>query len=150
MKIQPPPFREKNFLSRAWRGFFSNIFTGVKRSSDMEALLSMSIDKRGGEIEKRLQEIEKILFGPTHRDGELEKQIDGIEFMSFLPQSRTMRIQHDITDASESHTITDPADAPATADALRDDLVANAIPDIESALDALGATLNEILDTLEG
>ena len=53
-----------------------------------------------------------------------------------------------ITDASESHTITDPADAPATVDALRDDLVLNAIPDIESALNALGVKINAILDLL--
>ena len=55
-----------------------------------------------------------------------------------------------IADASTSHSITDPADAPADADALRDDLVANAIPDIESALDALGTKINSILDALEG
>jgi len=53
-----------------------------------------------------------------------------------------------ITDASESHIITDPADAPATVDALRDDLVLNAIPDIESALNALGVKINAILDLL--
>lgn len=51
----------------------------------------------------------------------------------------------DIANATASHTITDPADAPATPDALRDDLVANAIPEIEAALDALGAKINEIL-----
>lgn len=50
--------------------------------------------------------------------------------------------------AEESHAITDPGDAPATADALRDDLVANAIPDIESALDALGAEFNSKFNAL--
>lgn len=53
-----------------------------------------------------------------------------------------------IVDASESHTITDPGDAPADADALRDDLVLNAIPDIEAALNALGVKVNAILDLL--
>jgi len=53
------------------------------------------------------------------------------------------------TDANTSHSITDPADAPADADALRDDLVANTIPDIESALDALGTKINNILAKLE-
>lgn len=48
-------------------------------------------------------------------------------------------------DAETSHSITDPADTPADADALRDDLVANTIPDIESALDALGAKINSLL-----
>jgi hypothetical protein len=52
-------------------------------------------------------------------------------------------------DSSTSHSITDPADSPATADALRDDLVANAIPDIESALNALGTKINAILVILE-
>lgn len=56
--------------------------------------------------------------------------------------------QVNIVDASESHTITDPADAPATADALRDDLVLNAIPDVEAALNALGVKVNAILALL--
>lgn len=54
-----------------------------------------------------------------------------------------------VADASESHTITDPGDAPADADALRDDLVANAIPDIEGALNALGVKVNAIISALE-
>jgi hypothetical protein len=54
-----------------------------------------------------------------------------------------------IADASTSHTITDPGDAPADADALRDDLVANTIPDIESKLNSLGTTVNSILTALE-
>jgi hypothetical protein len=57
--------------------------------------------------------------------------------------------QTHIADASASHAITDPADTPADADALRDDLVANAIPDTESALNALGTKINSILSALE-
>ncbi len=53
-----------------------------------------------------------------------------------------------VTDASEAHEITDPGDSPADADALRDDLVTNAIPDTESALDALGAKINSVAATL--
>jgi len=53
-------------------------------------------------------------------------------------------------DASESHTVTDPSDTPADADALRDDLVANTIPSIESALNALGVKINAVLDILLG
>ena len=56
--------------------------------------------------------------------------------------------QTNVTDASESHSITDPADAPADADALREDLVDNVIPDIEDALDALGVKINAILALL--
>lgn len=57
--------------------------------------------------------------------------------------------QSHVADASASHSITDPADTPASADALRDDLVANAIPEIEAALDALGTKINSIIATLE-
>lgn len=52
-------------------------------------------------------------------------------------------------DASASHSITDPGDAPADADALRDDLVTNTIPAIEAALNALGTKVNNILSKLE-
>ena len=56
--------------------------------------------------------------------------------------------QANVVDASTVHAITDPADTPATADALRDDLVLNAIPDIEAALNALGTKVNAILALL--
>ncbi len=52
-------------------------------------------------------------------------------------------------DASTTHDITDPGDSPASADALRDDLVSNTIPSIESALNALGTKINSILAKLE-
>ena len=42
--------------------------------------------------------------------------------------------------------ITDPADTPATADALRDDLVANAIPDIEGSLQNCADAIAELAD----
>ena len=54
-----------------------------------------------------------------------------------------------VADASEAHTVTDPADSPADADALRDDLVTNTIPSIESALNALGVKINAIISALE-
>ena len=57
--------------------------------------------------------------------------------------------QATVTDASTAHAITDPADTPVTADSLRDDLVANTIPSIESALNALGTKINSILASLE-
>lgn len=59
------------------------------------------------------------------------------------------KIQAHIADASTSHAITDPADSPADADALREDLVTNVIPSIESALNALGTKMNSILAVLE-
>ena len=57
--------------------------------------------------------------------------------------------QTHVDDASTTHAITDPGDAPADADALRDDLVTNTIPSIESALNALGTKINSILAALE-
>jgi hypothetical protein len=54
-----------------------------------------------------------------------------------------------IVDAETSHSITDPADTPADADTLRDDLVTNTIPALESALNALGTKLNSVLSALE-
>jgi hypothetical protein len=56
--------------------------------------------------------------------------------------------QVNIADSSTSHAITDPADSPVDSDALRDDLVANTIPDVESALNALGIKINAILALL--
>jgi hypothetical protein len=54
-----------------------------------------------------------------------------------------------ITDAVTSHAITDPGDSPADADALREDLVTNVIPSLESALNALGTKTNAIVTALE-
>jgi|GEM_PF-3158145 len=63
-------------------------------------------------------------------------------------QTIALKRQAAITDATASHTITDPADAPADADALRDDLVTNVIPSAESKLNALGGKINAILAAL--
>lgn len=52
-------------------------------------------------------------------------------------------------DASEIHSITAPADTPASVDALRDDLVDNTIPSIEAALNNLGIKINNIIAKLE-
>jgi len=60
----------------------------------------------------------------------------------------TIKNQSNIVDASEDCTITDPTDSPADVDALRDDLVANVLPDVKSAIDANGAKINAILDLL--
>lgn len=45
--------------------------------------------------------------------------------------------------------ITNPADAPATADALRDDLVANTIPQIKNAVATIAAKYNSLLAKLK-
>lgn len=46
--------------------------------------------------------------------------------------------------------IPDPADSPATADALRDDLVANTLPPLRNDLADLAAKVNAILAALRG
>jgi hypothetical protein len=76
---------------------------------------------------------------------------DGITIVDDADGTITVNVnqQTHIADASASHAITDPGDTPASADILRDDLVANAIPDIEAALDALGSKVNSILSALE-
>jgi hypothetical protein len=56
--------------------------------------------------------------------------------------------QTNVSNASTSHLITDPSDTPADADALRDDLVTNTIPDIESSLNSLGSKINSVLALL--
>lgn len=46
--------------------------------------------------------------------------------------------------ASTLAAIPDPADTPASADALRDDLVANTLPKIRNALSSIASTVNSI------
>lgn len=45
-------------------------------------------------------------------------------------------------------TITDPADAPASADALREDLVSNTIPSIETILSDHNDILSRLVETV--
>lgn len=47
-------------------------------------------------------------------------------------------------------TLTDPADTPGTADVLRDDLVANLIPELRNNIDELRLKLNDALAALRG
>lgn len=47
------------------------------------------------------------------------------------------------------YAIDDPADTPATVDALRDDITDNVLPDIENALNDLGLHLKRVLDVLK-
>lgn len=68
--------------------------------------------------------------------------------IGFLGATPSARLAH-VVDSSTTHAITDPGDSPADADALREDLVTNTIPDIESKLNALGTSINSILTTLE-
>lgn len=53
------------------------------------------------------------------------------------------------TPGSTISALTDPADTPATADALRDDLVANIIPELRNNLASLTAQVNAIRTALQ-
>lgn len=53
-----------------------------------------------------------------------------------------------ITGASTSHSVTAPGDSPASADALRDDIVTNTLSSVNSALDALGTVINNALGAM--
>ncbi len=68
--------------------------------------------------------------------------------IGFLGATPAARIAH-VADASTTHAITDPGDAPADADALREDLVTNVIPTIETALNNLGTKINALLTMAE-
>jgi len=68
--------------------------------------------------------------------------------IGFLGATPAARIDH-VADAVTAHDITDPGDAPADADALREDLVTNVIPSIESALNGLGTKINSLLTMAE-
>ena len=79
----------------------------------------------------------------------LESTTSAIKFTNFGIGSGGATTQTGIADASTTHAITDPGDSPASADALRDDLVANAIPSIEAALNALGTKVNALIAVCE-
>jgi len=76
-------------------------------------------------------------------NGRAAYESDGTQSLDWSSQ------QAHIADALTTHTIPPPADSPADADALRDDLVTYAIPYIEGKLDDLGTTVNSILAALE-
>lgn len=106
-------------------------------------------------LEQRMGRLEQALAGPVAAPGSIYT-IDGARpvrgpldhdgqlagFFNAVPQTQAAAE----SDATTAHAITDPADTPASVDALRDDLVANTIPDIEEALDDLGAKINVLID----
>lgn len=105
------------------------------------------------------------LSGEIEIDGALNHDGTTIGFFGTAPATKTSVA--DITDSSGGTSgsgtiaaigiaVTDPADTPASADALRDDLVANTIPSIETELSNLrnavatiAARMNDILNALQ-
>jgi hypothetical protein len=61
----------------------------------------------------------------------------------------SLKQQTSMDDAETSHSIPDPGDSPASADALRDDLASSVLPAIVSALNGLGVAVNQIISRLE-
>ncbi len=138
-------------LSEIWqtgdKGFNQYL---INRIQNIENALQF-VDGPDKRFIKRIEDLENALqFIDGPKDASLLKRLDDLE-MSILGFPRVIERSpgSHIADASTAHAITDPADAPGTADILRDDLVANAVPEIESALDALGTKVNEILTRME-
>lgn len=136
MRVQKPPLMIKNKEDRAWKHFFLN----VEKSAGTELTGSRLVATNASKVYVTIDDLTAYFGGGL-----------GITVTDDLDGTVTIAIkqQDHISNASAAHSITDPADSPANADALRDDLVANAIPDIEAALDALGAKINLILTALE-
>ena len=122
-----------------------------RRIEDIERLIYevWKTDDKG--FTKRLDDLENAMqFIDGPKDATLLKRLDALEVAIYgTPRVIERSPGAHVADASVAHAITDPADAPATADILRDDLVANAIPEIKAALDALGTTINAILARME-
>lgn len=76
-----------------------------------------------------------------------------LDRLAGVAAARADSAQNAITLTAVSSAVTDPADAPATVDALRDDLVANALNEIETALGNLATRDTELetaIETLAG
>lgn len=70
-------------------------------------------------------------------------------------QNRTRRALDLLSQASlpsastqTSVTMTEPADSPASVDALRDDLNDNALAELKAAIESLAQTVNDLIDGL--
>lgn len=152
-KAQYPPLRtpivgQDGKVTPPWERYFLQIVTPYFESiGDVEAQQAFSWimgDPHG--LIKRIEDVENALqFIDGPKDATALKRIDDLEKLIFGPRTVERSPGTHIADASVAHAITDPVDTPATADVLRDDLVANAIPEIKAAFDALGAKINEIL-----
>jgi len=156
-KAQYPPLRtpivgEDGIITPPWERYFLQIVTPYFESiGDVQAQQDFSWlmgDPHG--LIKRIEDVENALqFIDGPKDATALKRIDELEKLIHGPRIIEHSPGAHIADASVAHAITDPGDAPADADALRDDLVANAIPEIEAAFDALGAKINELLARME-
>jgi len=77
-------------------------------------------------------------------EGDLDHDGTNLGFYGVTPVAQAAHFT-----GMSSYNVTDPADAPADADALRDDLVTNTIPAIEAHLQTIMNTMNSIITVLE-
>jgi hypothetical protein len=94
-----------------------------------------------------------IIVGEDGSDVEIAKSDGKVGFFQIAPVVKQVVV--DLTDNSGGvandtlEVIPNPADAPVTADDLREDLVANVIPAIKNDLADLAAKINAILNALQ-
>ncbi len=137
MSLRPPPLTEKNFNAQAWTTWFQSVAKDYLQANPTANRMVYA-------------DSSEVLRGIATLSSWIGSSI-GITVIDDGDGSITINIKRQTheSDASTSHAITDPADSPASADVLRDDLVANTIPSIETALNALGTKINNILSKLE-
>lgn len=137
---------KKVLLSNLWTALSSVISviagTGLSGGGTLAASRTLNLDVNGLTEETSIDDTDFIPLYDTTATAHRKAKPSNVWAAGYTQQTN-------VSDATTSHAITDPADTPADADALRDDLVANTIPDIESALDDLGTKINAILTRLE-
>lgn len=89
--------------------------------------------------------------GTTRIDGDIDHNGSNVGLFGANPvgQAADWGALTDNISGADNNTldaIPDPADTPITADALRDDLVANVLPEIRDALTTLAARINDVRD----
>ena len=82
MRIEPPPYKTKpldklGFMTRAWSKFYNIVYVAIKRSGDMETVLSVSPGTKTGELTKRIDDIEVLVSSllKNNKNGETEKRL---------------------------------------------------------------------------
>lgn len=107
------------------------------------------------ELNKQLSEIAITLGKLSGRDGATAKFAGDADFTNHAllnVSSIAFAARTHATNAlpfTGTYDVADPIDAPASADALRDDLSESVLPTIEVALNNLGSNLKRVLDVLK-
>jgi len=130
-------------------GFGSGLRFGLE-SSTTENQDAAIIEALWNEATHASRKADLVLsvYDTAKREGLRMRGAGSAPAIGFLGATPAARIAH-VADAVTAHAVTDPGDSPADADALRDDLVTNVIPSMETQLNNLGTVINSILSTLE-